>query len=150
MTKKKQIEYWLLTYGNFIFECCTALIKDPKNTHWVFQIIFKNLSLKSKKIKQFPTERSWVIKILWDQLHNFLSQNHIHSLKKPTLNPQARLQHFDFYFQNLSPEDQMLLLLKQKYQIPFFEIAFALHLPESSLKFQYQQALKMLELWIWA
>jgi DNA-directed RNA polymerase specialized sigma24 family protein len=47
------------------------------------------------------------------------------------------------------PEDQILLLLRDKHGIPYSEIASALRSPEESLKVKRQQALRTLEEWLW-
>jgi DNA-directed RNA polymerase specialized sigma24 family protein len=65
-------------------------------------------------------------------------------------NVSIRLKQFDLYFHRLIPEDQILLLLKDKYGIPYPEIATAMGIPEESLKIKRQQALRTLEEWLWS
>ncbi len=61
----------------------------------------------------------------------------------------GRLENFNAYFHRLSAKDQILLILKDKYDIPYTEIAAALSIPAGSLKVRRQQALKTLEEWLW-
>ena len=61
----------------------------------------------------------------------------------------ARLKNFDHYFHRLRPEDQILLLLRDKYGLDYAEIAAAMGLPEGSLKTRRSQALRALDEWLW-
>lgn len=61
----------------------------------------------------------------------------------------ARLRQFESYLHKLSPSDHVLLLFRDKYGLPYDEIASALELPEGSLRIRHQQALRSLEEWLW-
>src|SRR5262249_26231928 len=57
-----------------------------------------------------------------------------------------KLEH---YFHRLSTEEQILLLFRDKYGLPYTEISNATGLPEESIKVRRQQALRALEEWVW-
>jgi DNA-directed RNA polymerase specialized sigma24 family protein len=65
-------------------------------------------------------------------------------------NLDGRFQQFDSYLHRLPVADQILLLLRDKFGIPYTELATALGVPEGSLKLRRQQALKALEDWLWS
>ena len=61
------------------------------------------------------------------------------------LNIPARLRQFESYFHKLTPTEQILLLLRDKYGLPYTEISAALEMPEGSLRVRHQQSLRSLE-----
>ncbi|MEN9723822.1 MAG: Sigma-70, region 4 [Pseudomonadota bacterium] len=65
------------------------------------------------------------------------------------LNIPAKLRQFDSYLHKLPVRDHTLLLLRDKYGLPYGEIATILGMPEGSLRVQHQQALRSLQEWLW-
>lgn len=62
---------------------------------------------------------------------------------------QEKLSRFDLYLERLSLSERILLLLKDKYDIPYSEIAAALRISEEAIKIERSQVLHTLEAWIW-
>ena len=65
------------------------------------------------------------------------------------LNIPARLKQFESYLHKLQPTDQVLLLLRDKYGLPYDEISAAMGHSEGALKIKRQQALRAMEEWLW-
>lgn len=65
------------------------------------------------------------------------------------LNIPARLKQFESYLHKLQPSDQILLLLRDKYGLPYNEISAAMGHSEGALKIKRQQALRAMEEWLW-
>ena len=66
-----------------------------------------------------------------------------------SMNIEGRLKNFESYFHRLPVDDQILLLLRDKYGLPYHEIAATLVASEGSLKLKRQAALKCLDEWLW-
>ena len=122
-----------------------------------FRTILKKVRSGSRLQKFSLYERSWVLRIA---CHRLLTFYHQEVQNTPSLSEdQAKLESHDPastkikniqpFFRRLRPEDQILLILKDKYDIPYPEIATALAIPEGSLKIRRQQALRTLEDWLW-
>ena len=100
-------------------------------------------------------ERAWVLNLACSRLRT-LSDRYARKLTPPEQieldaveSVTHRLKQFDSFFHRLSVEDQMLLLLRDEYGVPFPEIATAMGAPEGSLKTRRSQALRTLEDWLW-
>jgi DNA-directed RNA polymerase specialized sigma24 family protein len=144
------------TYGDLLFDLCESLLWSPAYAQLAFRSIIKVLK-KKRSIQHFVDhERSWVLRIAFEELRDF-SQRHA---RKVTASEQIemdssqtvalRLTQFDRYFHRLGYDEQILLLLRDKYGIPFGEIASAMGTPEASLKLKRQHALRTLEDWLWS
>jgi DNA-directed RNA polymerase specialized sigma24 family protein len=131
------------------------MLWDKEHSQIVFRVILKKIHTGSRFNKYSRYERSWILKIACEHLIKFCQQN------PQRLSPEEqirldggeslsiRFNQFSSYFHRLLPEDQLLLLLKDKHQIPTSEIASALDIPEGSLKIRRQHALRALEEWLW-
>lgn len=150
------IERAVQLYGDLLFDLCESVLWSPSNAQIAFRSILKDLKRRSRKQEAFvQLNRAWVLRIACNRLRQ-LSSRH-----RPRMTPAEqieldstsdlgfRLKHFDHYFHRLPTEDQLLLLLKDKYGLPYPEIAIATGTPEGSLKIRRQQALGTLEEWLW-
>ncbi len=155
MTRGTSIEYFVQSYGDLLFDLCESILVSPINAQIAFGSILKKIRA-GRRLHKFKTyERSWVLRIACDLLLKFCREygHHISPEEQIKLDSNSsvktRFKEFDSYFHRLMPEDQILLLLKDKLNIPYSEISVAMSIPEGSLKIRRQQALRALEEWLW-
>jgi len=143
-------------YQDLIFDLCQSTLNDLQQSQQVFDSILKTLQ-KTKTSDRFQIhERSWVFQIacqhilsVHEKLDTQLSCSN--QIEMDALASSAsRLKHFSAFFQRLQPEDRLLLLMREKYGLPFSEIASTFNLSEESLKSRRDRALRSLEKWIWS
>ena len=140
-------------YGDLIYDLCLSTLRTPAQAQVAFRRIIKKLKSQTQSFSKY--ERGWVLSITVKTL----IQTHQDRDQNPSAQEQLqldsermlekRLHHFFYYLHRLPIENQILLLLKDKHQIPFSDISLALSIPEGSLKLQYQQSLSTLEEWLW-
>jgi DNA-directed RNA polymerase specialized sigma24 family protein len=142
-------------YGDLLFDLCESILWSPVNAQLAFRAILKAIRRRRQGHGFVDHERAWVLQIACEKLSD-LSSRHGRRLTSSeqiqldsTQNVSSRLKQFDSYFHRLLTEDQMLLLLRDKYGLPYPEIASALGLPEGTLKVRRAQALRALEEWLW-
>ena len=149
------IDHLVHCYGDLLFDLCDSVLWKTQSAQLAFQTIVRELA-KRRKEEYFAThERAWVLRIACERLRAI----HAVSGRKLTAGEQIeidaiasisqRLKHFDGFFHRLSPDDQILLLLRDKYGLPYQEIASAMGVPLESLKMRRQLALRTLEEWVW-
>lgn len=138
-----------------LFDLCESILWSPTNAQVAFRGILKEIRKRQPADSLGEYERAWVLRVACDQLRS-LAHRHGRKLTPSeqimldaSLNVQARLKQFDSYFHRLGTEDQLLLILRDKYALPYSEIASAMGVPEGSLKVRRQQALRTLEEWLW-
>ncbi len=149
------IDQLVTSYGDLLFDLCESILWSPINAQLAFRAILKKLKASLGQELYETHQRAWVLRIACTQLLSFARRN----ARKVTPAEQIqvdgsksigmKLNQFDFYFHRLFVEDQVLLLLHDKYSLPFSEISSAMAIPEDSLKVRRQQALRTLEEWIW-
>ena len=153
--KSNLIERVVQIYGDMLFDFCHSVLWSQSNAHLAFRSILKEIKKQKRTHSYNNYERPWILKIACEKLR---SQARKHGRRltpseqimlDATLKTDVRLKQFDSYFHRLSSDDQMLLLLRDKYGLPYNEIAAAMQLPEGSLKVKRQQALRTLEDWVW-
>lgn len=143
------------SYGDLLFDLCQSVLPSPSQARSAFRAILLELrgSRETREFKEYG--RAWVLRTACLRLraHTTQFQRKLSSAERIELdaasNLSLRLKLFDSYFQRLNTEDQLLLLFRDKYGLPYPEIAAAMETPESSLKMRRQQALRCLEEWIW-
>ncbi len=143
------------SYGKIIFDLCRSMLSTQTHAQTTFRSIFKTLQSTPPARRFFEYERAWVLKTVCDRLLAFYP----HAGRKVSAEEQirldangnvnARFESFHSFFDRLRPEDQLLLLLREKHKIPLSEISMILGTPEGSLKVRRQLSLKHLEEWIW-
>lgn len=142
-------------YGDLIFDLCESVLWSPVNAQLAFRSILKTIRRKRQGHGFTEHERAWVLQIACSRLLEISSRHgrRLTSSEQIQLdsaqNVTLRLKQFDSYFHRLVTEDQILLLLRDKYGMPYPEIAAALGLPEGTLKVRRAQALRSLEEWLW-
>ena len=143
-------------YGDMLYDFCESVLWSPKNAVIAFKILVRRLRHHFHQGHLYSEyERAWVLKIACEELRS-LASKHGRRLSPPeqvmldaSLESDTRLKYFDSYFHRLGLEEQMLLLLRDKYGIPYSEIACAFGLGEESIKTKRQHALRALEEWLW-
>jgi len=149
------IDRYVHSYGDLLFDLCESVLWSSTNAQIAFRSILKDIK-RGRRFQKFGAhERSWVLKVACDRLRHLSvrhgrSVSHAERIKlDANENVANRLKHFESYFHRLPIEEKVLLLLKDKYGIPYTEIASAIGIPEGSLKVRRQQALRTLEEWLW-
>jgi RNA polymerase sigma factor (sigma-70 family) len=142
-------------YGDLIYDLCETILWKSPLAQVVVRSIFRELRAEHKFNPFERHERAWVLHVACRRLRD-LSRDHAH---KVTASEQleldaadrasVRLKQFDTYFHRLPVDDQVVLFLRDKYGLPYDELAAVLGVPEGSLKIRRQQALRALEDWIW-
>jgi DNA-directed RNA polymerase specialized sigma24 family protein len=141
-------------YGDLLFDLCESVLWSSIPAQAVFRSILKDVRKAFHGKRYTDYERAWILRIAFERLKKVSRQSRkVTALEQIQLdsnqNVAARLKQFEIFFHRLSTEDQVLLLLRDKYGLPYPEIASALSLPEGSLKQQRQQTLRTLDGWIW-
>lgn len=143
------------TYGDLLYDLCESVLWSPSGAPAAFRSVLKELK-RQKRLNHYQSfERAWVLRVASQKLKQLsIAQSRKLTpseqiMLDSTLNMNARFKQFDSYFHRLNTDEQLLLLLRDKYGIPYPEIAAALALPEGSLKMRRQQALRALEGWLW-
>ena len=142
-------------YGDLLFDLCESVLWNPTNAQIAFRSILKTLKKNLSSASYKDHERAWVLRVACQNLRG-LSKDHGRLVTASeqiaadsSQNVSNRLKNFDFYFHRLPMDDQMVLLLRDKYGLPYPEIAAALRIPDASLKIRRQQSLRTLEEWLW-
>ncbi|MCM2324587.1 MAG: hypothetical protein NDJ90_15110 [Oligoflexia bacterium] len=142
-------------YGDLLFDLCESVLWSPANAQLAFRSILKALKRRLSDAPSGNHERAWTLRIACEELLQKVPRlgRTLSADEQIQLDAaqeiSERLKNFDAYFHRLSAEDQILLLLKDKYGVPLPEIAVALRSPEGSLKIRRQLALRALEEWLW-
>ena len=138
-----------------LFDLCASVLWSTSNAQIAFRAVLRALKKQRNANPYIEFERAWVLSVTCKVLKSH-AQRHGRKLTPSerilldaNLIIDDRLKQFDSYFHRLNTEDQLLLLLRDKYGIPYPEIATATGYPEGSLKIRRQQALRALEEWLW-
>lgn len=152
---KDVMEQVVRLYGDLIFDLCTSTLRNGAGAQFAFRSIVKELKSTARRDAYETHQRAWALRVTIQQLRMLqpshgvrLTPDELIALDSET-NLDRRLAQFDRYFQRIPLDDQVLLLLRDKYGIPYPEIAAAVGLPEGSLQVQRRQALRALEESIW-
>ena len=142
-------------YGDLLYDLCETILWSPSAAPPAFRAVLLEIKKRRGHENFKDYERAWIIRTAYEKLTR-LSATQGRRLTPSeqimldsTFKVDARLKQFDSYFHRLSTAEQLLLLLRDKYGIPYPEIAAATGLPEDSLKMRRQQALRTLEEWLW-
>jgi hypothetical protein len=155
------IQRWVEQYGDLVFDLCSqtlpALPGEPSRAPLAFRAILKALRAQRRAeaggAEPFVEyERAWVLHVACAYLLSHPVQAPpppVEARLDADLAPEARLNRLDSYLDRLGLLDRILLLLRDKYGLPYPEIAIALESPEDSLKLRRSQALRALQDWVW-
>jgi RNA polymerase sigma factor (sigma-70 family) len=157
LSSSDSVDHFVRSYGDLLFDLCESILKSSMNAELAFRAILKKVRSRNRFQKYSNYERSWVLRIACNRLLTFYHQEDQNTLapaedpiKTENQDPSSvKIKNIQPFFRRLRPEDQMILLLRDKYDIPYSEIATALTIPEGSLKIRRQQALRTLEDWLW-
>lgn len=154
--KFDRIEHIVHVYGDLLFDLCESILWSPENAQIAFRTILKNLKSGSSENQFSAYERAWVLRIACEELRA-LTRKFGTSLTPSeqirldsNANFNARMEDFELYFRRLDIDDQLVLLLRDKYGLTYDEIASALGVPEGSVRVSRQQALRAMEEWLWS
>ena len=154
-TTEPWINQIIQTYGDLLYDLCENILWSPSAAPLAFRAVLLDIKKRRHHENFKDYERAWIIRTAYEKLTR-LSATQGRRLTPSeqimldsTFKVDARLKQFDSYFHRLSTAEQLLLLLRDKYGIPYPEIAAATGLPEDSLKMRRQQALRTLEEWLW-
>lgn len=143
-------------YGDLVFDLCQSVLWSQPNAQLAFRAVMrdlKRLAIASGRYDRY--ERAWVLRATCERLRKLVSR-YGRSLSASermmldgALKGDARLRQMDSYFHRLGTNDQILLLLRDKYKLEYSEISTAMGEPENSLKIRRQQALRALDEMLW-
>lgn len=149
------LDHVVQCYGDLLFDLCESVLWSPLSAQLACRSILKEIKKRAYTEKYHDFERAWVLRIACEKLREFsesvgqrLTPAEQIELDSHQSTPQ-RLEKFEHFFRRLGTEEQLLLLLRDKYGVPFPEIATAMGVPEESLKIRRSQALRSLEDWLW-
>ncbi len=139
-----------------VFDLCQAVLWSQPNAQLAFRAIIRDLRrLELAGVKYERYERPWVLRVACEKLRS-VAVRHGRTLSASermmldgALKGDARLRQFDSYFHRLRTNDQILLLLRDKYKLEYAEIAIIMGEPEGSLKMRRQHALRALDEMLW-
>ena len=155
MSSPAMIEHYVQSYGDLVYDLCDSILWGSPHVPAVFQSIMREIRRTKPKDAFVSHERGWVLRLACTKIReafhrhgrNLTSSEQIELDATVTLT--SRLTRFPSFFHRLDLEDKILLILRDKYGLPYPEISTAMDSPEGSLKVRRQQALATLEEWLW-
>ncbi len=156
VTKENLIQQLVDRYGDMVFDLCQAVLWSQPNAQLAFRAIVRDLRrLELAGVKYERYERPWILRVACEKLRS-IAVRHGRTLSASermmldgALKGDARLRQFDSYFHRLRTDDQILLLLRDKYKLDYAEIAMVMGEPEGSLKMRRQHAMRALDEMLW-
>lgn len=139
--------------ASWLEDLCHQLFPDPLDAQKAFKTVAKRLV--KNPIEESPYQKSWILKAVCQELIPCLRQQSIFlaqaqkEMQEVGASGEWRREQFLIYLHRLMPEDQLILLLRDRYGATNAEVAFALELPLGTLKLRRQFALLCLESWLW-
>lgn len=149
------VQHIVQNHGDLIFDFCESILRSPANAQIIFRNTLKDVKKTAAEYLNTKNERSFALKITYMNIKNFADKHLLQPSNEERLQidtgmpTAARLKHFESYLQRLPTDDQVLLLLRDKYGLTYAEIATTMGIPEQSLRMRRQQALRTLEEWLW-
>jgi DNA-directed RNA polymerase specialized sigma24 family protein len=143
------------SYGDLLFDLCESLLASPAQALLAFRAILRRIKATPHDAAYESHERAWVLRVAFETLKKQTGRHGKTVSASEQIEVDAakgvasKMKHFDRFFHRLTPDDQILLLLRDKYGLPYGEIASAMATPEGSLKMQRQNCLRTLEEWLW-
>lgn len=144
-------------FGDLVYDLFHSVLWNHQGARVLHLRLWRTIDRRLQGGEAHPERhvRAWVLQEAVDLLlrsHRRLGRSLSPSeqvMLDANLNIPARLRQFEAYLHKLRAEEQILLLLRDKYGLPYAEIAAALRTPEGSLRVRHQQALRTLEEWLW-
>jgi hypothetical protein len=148
---------WEENYGDMVYDLFYSILWNHKGAGTLYLAFWnemdRELSRRSEVYERHA--RAWVLRgaiqfVLSSvgKLGRSLTPSE-QVMLDANLNIPARLRQFESYMHKLPHSDQVLLLMRDKYGLPYEEISTAMGLSEGALKIKRQQALRAMEEWLW-
>ncbi len=148
---------WEENYGDLVYDLFYSILWNHKGAGTLYLSFWNEMDRELSRRKEVYERhaRSWVlrgaIQFVLTSVGKFgrsLTPSE-QVMLDANLNIPARLRQFESYLHKLPHSDQILLLLRDKYGLPYGEISPAMGLTEGALKIKRQQALRAMEEWLW-
>lgn len=146
---------WVGEHGDLVFDLCQSVLWSQPNAKIAFRQIIRQVAATKNSAQYVRYERLWIMRLTVETLrkvaHRYgrkLSASE-RMMLDASLDVEGRIRQFDSYFHRLETDDQILLLLRDKYAMSFTEIAAIMQMPEGSLQIKRQQAMRVLEEMLW-
>jgi RNA polymerase sigma factor (sigma-70 family) len=144
-------------FGDMVYDLFYSVLWNHRGARTLHLGFWKKLDRELRQHPKFYQQnaRAWVLKrAIGELIRSHRSLGRVMSASEQVmldanLDIPARLRQFESYLHKLSVRDHALLLLRDKYGLPFSEIAAAMGMPEGALRVQHQQSLRSLEEWLW-
>ena len=126
------IDRTVLTYGDLLYDLCQSILWSPADAPDAYRSILRTLARRLRTERYNRYERPWILKVAFHELRGMKrrSPRLLTPAEQVMLDsnpdPRARLRFFDSYFHRLPLESQYLLILRDKYGIPFSEVSAVL------------------------
>jgi DNA-directed RNA polymerase specialized sigma24 family protein len=162
-TKKKRAQpqrpsqRWEENYGDFIYDLFRSILWNSKGADTLYLSFWNQMDRELSQSTQTYERhaRAWVVSAAVKTLlagapklgRTLTASEQV--MLDAHLNVPARLRQFESYLHKLGVSDQILLLLRDKYGLPYSDIAPAMGYSEGALKIKRQQALRAMEEWLW-
>jgi DNA-directed RNA polymerase specialized sigma24 family protein len=148
---------WEENYGDLVYDLFYSVLWNHKGASTLYLSYWNQMDRHLAQAKEVYQRyaRAWVLKGAIELLlegipkHGRTLTPSEQVMLDANLNIPARLRQFESYLHKLNATDQVLLLLRDKYGLPYEEISPALGLTEGALKLKRQQALRAMEEWLW-
>ena len=144
-------------FGDLTFDLFYSILWSRRGAETLYLRFWRKLegNLRNNTVEYEKYARAWVLQTAVELLMQH--QPKLGRSPSPServmvdsnLNVPARLRSLESYLHRLPIQDQILLNLRNKYGLPYPEIASILRLPEGTLRTKQQQALRSLEEWLW-
>ena len=131
------IPAWIETFGSLVYDLCLEILNDPLRAEIAFVSIAKEIKKNSTQVQFKEFQRTWILKNTCDHLLRDKRPSSLRFHKGPQGDVLSKL----------SIEERLLVLLRDKYGLPYPEIAGALGIPDGTLKLRRAQALRSLKEW---
>jgi len=157
LTPMRPSRSWEENYGDLVYDLFYSVLWNHKGAGALYLSFWNQMDKELSKNQETYSRyaRSWVLRKATQLLtegipkHGRALTPSEQVMLDANLNIPGRLKEFESYLHKLSPDDQLLLLFRDKYGLPYEEIAPILELTEGALKLKRQQALRAMEEWLW-
>lgn len=152
-TEPKTQDQLVEKYSDTVFDLIASIIPTAQIRIELFQTWIRRISKNPNKYKKY--ERIFAIKTCADLL---LSTERAQINQRKQFDPRSRLnidndpnrtKHFEYFFDKLSTQERLLLLLADKYDFSFEDIGAILSIPEDTVKLSILMVYEGLEYNIW-
>jgi len=148
---------WEQNYGDLVYDLFYSILWNHKGAGTLYLSFWNQMDRELSKEQEHYQKyaRPWVLRgaiesvLTGIQKHGRVLTPAEQVMLDANLDVHARQKQFESYLHKLSPQDHILMLLRDKYGLPYEEISAALGLSEGAIRIKRQQALRSLEEWLW-